>query len=245
MEKLALLLKLIDIEPNDAIAMPSGGGSLYQYKLDIDPYEFLTQAEIDYETGGSSSDLNAITNAKRAIVSQMDQALLSFGYPATKWNIPKKIETLNLLGIVAPRILRKVSKYRNLLEHEYQRPDKEKIEEALDLASLFVACIKPTINVFCDEFVVGNHSKLIDSYSFEKTLSFTMSGTSEKDKATFTAWVEDYSKGERQIVKKESFTYLDDEFASIVKLAIATDKGFKEDEALSEFLSIGGVKRDT
>ena len=75
----------------------------------------------------------------------MDQALLSFGYPSTKWNIPKKIEALQGLGLITPRILTKVSGARNLLEHEYRRPQKNEVEEALDLASLFVTSIKPIL----------------------------------------------------------------------------------------------------
>jgi len=243
MKKLARLLKLIDIDPENAITMTLGGCSLCVKELDIDPYDFLIQAEIDYENGGDSSDLNAITNAKRAIVSQMDQALMSFGYPAPKWYTPRKIETLNSLGIVTPRILRKVSEYRNLLEHEYRRPTEEQVEETLDLASLFVASIKPTLT-FCDEFVLGNEASLRDSYSFEKGLCFTMAGSKENEKAIIRVWAEDYTDGDRKIIGEESFTYLDSEFPSIIKLAIASDRGFKVQDSLNELLIKAGLKVD-
>lgn len=52
--------------------------------------------------------------------------------------MPKKIERLRALGLLAPSLLRKVVNMRNILEHEYETPELEIVEEALDIASLFV-----------------------------------------------------------------------------------------------------------
>lgn len=52
--------------------------------------------------------------------------------------MPKKIERLKALGLLAPSLLRKVVDMRNVLEHEYIAPEIENVEEALDIASLFV-----------------------------------------------------------------------------------------------------------
>lgn len=53
------------------------------------------------------------------------------------WNFPKKIEVLTDLDIIAPRILTKINRQRNLLEHEYINPSKDDIEDALDVTILF------------------------------------------------------------------------------------------------------------
>ncbi|MES2053624.1 MAG: hypothetical protein V4455_16775 [Pseudomonadota bacterium] len=124
-------------------------------------------------------------NAKRAIVCQMDQALMSFGYPATKWNVPKKIAAMTSLGIVAPRILRRVASARNLLEHEYRRPARSEIEDALDLAALFVAAVKPILSTFGDEFYVGNKSEQVHHFSFLRQLSFSISVSEKKYRLRF------------------------------------------------------------
>ena len=115
-----------------------GGGGFGMTELKTSPVEFLTLAEDDFERGGLAALVNATTNAKRAIVCQLDQLLISFGYPSLRWNVPKKIERLRVLGLLAPSLLRKVVDMRNILEHEYATPELKNVEEALDIASLFV-----------------------------------------------------------------------------------------------------------
>lgn len=116
----------------------SGGGSFGLADLETSPVEFLSLAEDDFERGGLAARVNATANAKRAIVSQLDQLLTSFGYPSFRWTVPKKIERLRALGLLAPSLLRKVVDMRNVLEHEYITPEIGNVEEALDIASLFV-----------------------------------------------------------------------------------------------------------
>lgn len=119
-------------------AVSSGGGSFEMTELKISPIDFLILAEDDFERGGLGALVNATTNVKRAIVGQLDQLLISFGYPSLRWNVPKKIERIRALGLLAPRLLRKAVDMRNILEHEYATPDLKEIEEAMDIASLFV-----------------------------------------------------------------------------------------------------------
>jgi hypothetical protein len=119
-------------------AVASGGGSFELSELKTSPVEFLSLAEEDFERGGLSTLANATTNAKRAIVCQLDQLLISFGYPSLRWNVPEKIERLRALGLLAPSLLRKIVKIRNTLEHAYEMPELEVVEDALDIASLFV-----------------------------------------------------------------------------------------------------------
>lgn len=232
MPSLADLAQLVRIDPKRICAVPSGGGGLAMHALDVDPYEFLLLAEEDWERGGSAAELNAITNAKRAIVAQMDQALLSFGYPATSWNIPKKIETLKSLGLVAPRILRRVASTRNLLEHEYRRPSKDEIEDAIDLAALFVASIKPILTPFGDEFFVGNSDEQIVTFSFEQKLSFSLLGRGAPPR--FRVW----ARRNGEILGETHIDWTQREFPAIVRLAVATDRGFKVDEALAIFCTL-------
>lgn len=107
-------------------------------ELKTSPVEFLSLAEDDFERGGLSALINATTNSKRAIVCQMDQLLTSFGYQSLRWNVPKKLERLRAIGLLAPSLLRKIVDVRNVLEHEYKAPDLEFVKESLDIASLFV-----------------------------------------------------------------------------------------------------------
>jgi hypothetical protein len=131
-------------------AVNLGGGSFTMTELKTSPVEFLNLAEDDFERGGLSALVNATTNAKRAIVCQLDQLLISFGYPSLKWNVPKKIERLHALGLLAPSLLRKVVNMRNILEHEYKAPDLQSVEESLDVASLFVMSASAMFIPFVD-----------------------------------------------------------------------------------------------
>jgi hypothetical protein len=56
-----------------------------------------------------------------------------------RWNIPKKLDFISQSGLLAPRILRKITGLRNRLEHEFAPPSKHQVEDALDVAMLFVS----------------------------------------------------------------------------------------------------------
>ncbi len=120
----------LGITRSRAVKLISGSYSL-SYDLGISPQEFLSQAENDFESGGGSARLNAISNAKRAISSQLDQALFCLGFTPTRMDTRKKLRLFGDLGFVAPRILKKVSQARNLLEHEYRAPTKTRVSVSI------------------------------------------------------------------------------------------------------------------
>jgi hypothetical protein len=237
--ELTELASIIGLSPDDAgVEVIGGSGGLVCHALDVDPHSFLLRAETDLESGGESSELNALTNARRAIVGQMDQALLTFGYPSTRWNVPKKIAALHALGIVAPRILRRVSTARNVLEHEYRRPNQQEVEDAVDLAYLFVAAVKPMLNAFEDEIVIGNRSESVGHRWFKRCLSF---GISMKDGAAVFAvdahlgcTAEDAGYIRTSVAQTE-VDWTDDAFPLIVRLAIAAGSGYRVTKAMAAF----------
>ena len=62
------------------------------------------------------------------------------------WNFPKKVQVLQQLGIVAPKILKKINKKRNELEHQYVKPNEGDVNDALDVATLFLAYTDELVN---------------------------------------------------------------------------------------------------
>ncbi len=109
----------------------------------LTPSDFLRFAETDLEAQEEHSVINALSNIKRSLDCQLDWLLFAFGMleraKKKKWNFPKKIDWVKELDIVAPRILGKINKRRNLLEHEFKQPSKTEVEDFLDVAGLFVA----------------------------------------------------------------------------------------------------------
>ncbi len=59
------------------------------------------------------------------------------------YNFPGRLEKLQALGVLAPRIIRKIVQLRNVLEHEYYLPKRAEVEDALDVTALFIGMLKP------------------------------------------------------------------------------------------------------
>jgi len=138
--------------------------------FEIKPKEFLSFAEYDLNNNYGHNLVNALSNIKRAIDCQLDSLLFSFGLyeesKTQKLNFPQKIRWMNSLGIISPRILKKINKKRNLLEHEFVSPSKEAVEDALDISTLFIA--------YTDKFLLlamydcePYHDEKKDSFEFK------------------------------------------------------------------------------
>jgi hypothetical protein len=133
---------------NSFINTPEGSDNVSTYMFEnietgfeISPSEFLKFADCDLTAKYDHHLVNSLSNSKRAIDSQLDSLLIGFGLSerSKKWRFPQKIDFLNNVGVISPRILTKINKKRNLLEHEYKNPSEEEVEDALDVATLFVA----------------------------------------------------------------------------------------------------------
>lgn len=134
--------------------------------FEIMPKDFLNFAKSDLKLKNKRSSVNALSNAKRAIDSQIDSILYILGYydksRKEKWNFPKKIDFLNYLGIASPNVLKKINKSRNLLEHEYKYPHKEKVDDIIDIVDLFLRATEKIVNriVHFFTFEISMYSKL-------------------------------------------------------------------------------------
>lgn len=104
--------------------------------------QYLKYAEIDLLDGGSDRHLiNALTNAKRALHMRMEDMSVGFGFDnwSGQRSFPKMVEYLTRIGVAAPRILNKLNRLRNQVEHEYLVPDRGEVETFIDVTILFLA----------------------------------------------------------------------------------------------------------
>lgn len=141
----------------DKIKIDDSGSSLVGFKefneFDINQYEFLEFAKNDFKNGDRQGLINSLSNSKRAIDCQVDKILLFFGINSKKWNLrnfPSKVKLLQDIGIITPRIVEKVIRTRNILEHEYKCPKKEEVENAIDIATLFIESSNGRLNILND-----------------------------------------------------------------------------------------------
>jgi hypothetical protein len=120
----------------------NGWSSKLDTPFEITANEFMTWAVEDSKLDLIHNWVNALGNVKRAIECRTDELLyamcLHVKSETEKWSFPKKVESLQHLGIIAPKILNKINKKRNQLEHQYIKPTKDDVEDALDVANLFI-----------------------------------------------------------------------------------------------------------
>jgi len=174
------------ILPNDMGNLEPNGGSSHciESPFYLNAEDFLKFAEEDIEGTKDKDIINALGNVKRAIENRVDLLHYVFGFIDLKGNgnFPTKLERLNNLGVVAPRILRKINKIRNLLEHQYELPKKEEVEDAIDIGILFIEYTNRFIHHFLFEFG-GNCGDDDLSINFEgDKIKIIVSGPNHEDK---------------------------------------------------------------
>ena len=113
-------------------------------KAFLGPRDFLQFAIEDAKTlEQERSRANCLSNCKRAIDAEVDRLIRLLGFfplaRRQRWSIPKKLEFISQSGIVVPKILRQLNRLRNGLEHEFTLPSKQRVEDALGVATLFVS----------------------------------------------------------------------------------------------------------
>lgn len=134
----------------------SGGYSPIHIPGNITPQMYLEFAVRDYESKqGSRSNVNAFSNAKKAIHFQTDIISKAFGIGCLpqkqRDSFPKKIEFCEKCGIVGSRILNKFNKIRNKIEHEYYLPQAEEVEYIIDIVELFLAATARFLAMFPED----------------------------------------------------------------------------------------------
>lgn len=124
-------------------------------KFEIAPNDFLDFAEKDLDSNLPHRYVNCLANLKRALDCQIANIFSALGMSDKKMGLEKKMEIIQKLGLVTPRILNKVGKVRNLMEHEFANPDEETVIDMLDVVSLFIAYTDTIMNNYPDEVVVA------------------------------------------------------------------------------------------
>jgi len=111
---------------------------------EIDAQEFLSFAQQDLEEDSGKGIVNALSNAKRAIECRIDEilALMNFKCFAQKLdvNLPQKLLVLRQqFDVPAPNVLKNlITSKRNLLEHEYYRPERKEVQDIVEVAQLYL-----------------------------------------------------------------------------------------------------------
>lgn len=128
------------------------------YPFEITAKEFISFANRDLDIEGKHGLANALSNAKRAIDCQIDAVSAVLGLKKYR-SFPKKADNLLKLGLLAPRVIKRINQLRNYLEHEYKIPEKERVEDAVDTATLFVEVTQRIFRSFQTAYKFGGQEK--------------------------------------------------------------------------------------
>lgn len=104
-------------------------------------HDYLNFAQQDLDEGSSSRQLiNALSNAKRSLHMRLEDLCIGFGAKDLKnlKNFPSLINFVRKCGLVAPRILERINKARNNVEHAFQIPTPDQVENFVDIVELFI-----------------------------------------------------------------------------------------------------------
>ena len=117
--------------------------SYISHKDYLKPNTYLQDAIDDLSSGRERRNLNnAVRNAKSALHMRVDILCRSFCgdeyFQKNLRNFPKKMDFLEGIGIVRPRIIDKINKMRNEIEHEYRDATIEEAEDFIDIVLLFI-----------------------------------------------------------------------------------------------------------
>jgi hypothetical protein len=137
----------------ETIALPEyykglelGGNGWEQIPLkkNISPRVYFNFAQADLqEKSTSRSRVNALSNAKRALHYQVDiiSNALGIEHLGTKKRLdfPQKLDFCKDCGVSSPRIIRRLNKLRNVVEHDYLIPTVTQVQDYLDIVELFLA----------------------------------------------------------------------------------------------------------
>lgn len=144
------LLDLLNLDKK-RLDVQLDSGTTLEFNFEITANEYLEFAKIDLLNETNHGLINSLSNSKRAIDCEIDSVLCCFGL-LSRMNFPTKLDLLRNIGVITPRIITKVIKIRNLVEHEFVKPDLEQVLDAFDIATLFVSSLDNSINFYPTDF---------------------------------------------------------------------------------------------
>jgi hypothetical protein len=150
------MLKLIE---SPSACFLSNSYDSVEVPFPISSSRYLEFAEEDLKDSSERGLVNALSNAKRSLDARIESILISFGLhkiaKKSNWNMPKKLESLSKLGILTPRVLTKLNRTRNLIEHEFHCPTREQVEDFVDVVALFNESTKVYLNYLPNDAEIG------------------------------------------------------------------------------------------
>lgn len=173
------LIKGIKIDLTESHIEPDSG-SVLDHTFDISPKDFLSYSKQDFKLNDRRGNINALTNAKRAIDCQTDKIFFSLGldpndFPKvieefvskskkspSKKDLPIRLKFLQSMNFAPAEIIANARLLRNKLEHYYKKPTNQEVSNAIELAELFILATDSKLKSMWD-FSITDEKKYAES----------------------------------------------------------------------------------
>ncbi len=236
------LTKKLKIDFSDSLLCPMIGGNIGK-EFEISPEQFLIFAREDFNSNTNRGLINSLTNCKRAIDSAIDKVLLTFDldlknhknigedivrhFKRPTLNLSYKLDLIGALGISTGKLLSDIRIIRHKLEHEYIYPKKSEVEDAIDIAKMFISLIQAKFYLFEVEFKLSDKKNFKGDLSFDNYLNFHF------DEEKFQYIITSNLKDQKIIIENT-----DKEYCALIRLANSVQDEFELTESLKYFLKI-------
>lgn len=139
------------------------------YPDGVNQNNYLEFAESDLVDGLTPRHLiNSVSNAKRALHMEVESLSDAYGYIilGKKFNsFPLRLEFLAAAGFFQkPRLLAKLNKLRNIVEHDYYNPTVDEAENFIDIVGLFIDAMKRHRQRYPDDIEIHDGSDDTGNY---------------------------------------------------------------------------------
>jgi hypothetical protein len=127
------------------------------FDFEISPKDFLGFSKTDFKLKDKRGNINALTNAKRAIDCQTDKIFSALGLDTNNFppiieefinisknspeekDLPIRLRFLQSVNFAPALIIANTRTLRNKLEHFYKEPTNKELSDAIQLAELFIS----------------------------------------------------------------------------------------------------------
>lgn len=186
----------------DIKKLKTSGGSheFIEVPFELTAKDFLGFASEDLKKKSMRDTVNALGNIKRSIDCLFDSLLFAVNFledsKRERWTFPEKMNFLSEIGIITPYILSRINSARNLLEHEFKKPDRKDVEMAYDVAILlYYATVRFTKCIISDiELTTEDETWKLEIKVDTQDREMELSHHSQKFLVTWDNNPEDYKK---------------------------------------------------
>lgn len=190
------------------------------------PFDYLSFAREDLYAGDEARNIiNAVGNAKRALHLQVETICNGYGYKSKSKDFPPKLNFLRQIGVIAPKILEKMNKTRNRIEHAYYCPTFDEADDFIDIVELFLYATISFIAFYLSksEFLLGDDSDLAKEGGWPSTIDIVI----EKDIGKLSLYDSPMYVGQDHVLilsvhvgQKEYFEWVTKLFAHVFSLPV-------------------------